>query len=154
MIQRIQTIYLLLTAVAIFLMFLFPFAEMLTSNGQFLVLKFNGIYSAEALHAEIALNIWPLAILISVTFLIAIVTIFLFKNRIRQMRFAIFNLLLLVGLGFLTWYYLNQFSGVAEGRMNIKFTITMPAIAVILTYLAFKGIQKDEKLIQSVNRIR
>ena len=66
----------------------------------------------------------------------------------------IFNMLLLIGLGLLSWFYLTNFAKMADGPIHYKFTIIFPAIAIILTFLAYKAIKKDEKLVRSVDRIR
>ena len=70
------------------------------------------------------------------------------------MRLSIFNILLMIGLGFISWFYLTSFSKIVSNSIHYKLTIILPAIAIILTYLALKAIKKDDKLVKSVDRIR
>jgi hypothetical protein len=76
---------------------------------------------------------------------------FLYKKRILQMRFNIFNSILLVALqGFIVYYIISYISN------GFIFTIqsVFPAISLILSILAIRNILKDEFLIKSLNRIR
>ena len=154
MIQRIQTVYLLFSIIAISLMLIFPLAEGFSTEGHLFVFNFNGLDSINAISENININTIPLIILIISIILLSIITIFSFKNRLKQLRFVIFTILLIIGLGFLNWYYLNQFSKLGTENLSVKFPVILPAISAILSYLALKAIRKDEKLVKSADRIR
>jgi len=71
------------------------------------------------------------------------------------MRFCIINIILLAGLIGLYCYHLLFYMKTVQGvdfKIGISFII--PVIAIILTYLAFRGIRKDEYLVRLADRIR
>jgi len=154
MLQRIQTIYLLLASVIIFLVFLFPIAHLVTSDGQIYYMLYRGIDAYEIPVNAGSLSAYPLAILFTIILVISFISIFFYKNRIRQIRFCVYNILLMFGSGFLTWYYINNFAKRLDCVVYYKLPVIFPLIAVVLTYLAFKRIKKDEELVRSADRIR
>jgi hypothetical protein len=86
--------------------------------------------------------------------LLLLVTLFSFKKRIRQIRFSIFSLLLMIGSLALIFFYRHQ--GIATLQVEAYFTLfaAFPIVSAILTYLGFRGVKKDEELIRSYDRIR
>jgi hypothetical protein len=90
-----------------------------------------------------------LAALTSFTALIPAISMFLYKKRILQMRFNIFNSILLVVLqGFIVYYFI-QGTGLMLSLQSV-----FPVISLILSVLAIRNILKDEIKIRSLNRIR
>lgn len=139
MIQRIQSIYLLLSSVFTSLLFMFPIASAeKTADGAFqdgvLDVNDNGV-------------LFGLAIAVAaLTFL----SIFLFKNRILQMNLGKLNMLLAVGLlGFAI--YLLTTAGVAWG---LGIGLFVPLLSLILVVMANRAIGQDEALVKSADRIR
>ena len=147
MIQRIQTLYILLSAVLIGLLFSLPFAE-IAHNNQFFVFDIRGIVRNDSLEQ----NGLPIAIFIGIILLIHIVALFLYKKRIRQIRFLVFAILLMLGL-FGMFYFFTYYSFKAAD-INFKISVVFPLIAIILDYLAIRSIGKDEALVRSIDRIR
>ncbi|MFC2138832.1 DUF4293 domain-containing protein, partial [Bacteroidota bacterium] len=154
MIQRIQSIYLFLASLVIFLIFLIPIAHMVTTDGQIYYMLYRGIDAYELPLNAGSVTAYPLAVLFSIILILLLISIFLYRNRIRQIRFCVYNILLMFGSGFLMWFYINQFSNKLECDVYYKLPIVFPLIAVVLTYLAFKRIKKDEELVRSADRIR
>ncbi len=136
MIQRIQTIWLLLAAAASFASLKLSFYsgkkdavlfEQLTgSTGGFLLL---------VLSVAVAL--------------LAVVGIFLFKNRKLQMRLSLAGLVLQLVVLFL---YFQKAAVFTEG--NYTLTSVFSFIVPVFFILAVLGIRKDEKLIKSMDRLR
>lgn len=154
MIQRIQTIYLLVAFISMLLIFLFPFAHIMTIDGELLLFKYRGIDATEIPPGIMNPNAWFLSVLCGLILVISFVSMLMYKNRTKQIRLSMFNMLLMIGLGFLVWFYLSNFATAVNGTIYYKFPIILPAIAIILTFLAYKAIKKDEKLVRSVDRIR
>ena len=131
MIQRIQTIYLLIATIAFALLsFKIPFWSL---NDEF-------IY---------AQNDNKLYLLLITLFVFSLIGIFLFKKRIVQMKLLRLSILIefvvLVRL-FLTYKELNT-------PLDAKvFFLLMSAFVALL--LAYRGVKKDENLVRSVDRIR
>jgi hypothetical protein len=61
-------------------------------------------------------------------------------------------MVLLLGLFGLFFYY--TYVGISGAKVAFKIPVVFPIVAVILDYLAIRGIGKDEALIRSLNRIR
>ncbi|PID69417.1 MAG: hypothetical protein CSA39_00510 [Flavobacteriales bacterium] len=144
MIQRIQSIYLLLSAVC--------------SLGltQFLVLwghQSDGVIYVFSLFKseELYLKIIPYLFIFSGA--LSLITIFLFKNRRRQISLNRLNIIinfLLIGL---VLYYLLTLSG--ENIISEKgIGVVLPLVSVALLALANKAIKKDDDLVKSVDRLR
>ena len=138
MFQRIQTISLLLATTCAFLTLRFPFYSG-TKN-------VNGIVESETLDAGSHLFLLIVSVAVG---LIALITIFLYKNRKLQFRLCMAGLLL--SLGCLALYY-SQAKSLENGVLAFWsiFAFAMP----IFYFLAARGIYKDEKLVKSVDRLR
>jgi hypothetical protein len=147
MIQRIQTIYLLISAALVGLLYVLPFAE-IARNDAVYIFNLKGILLEGAV-IETGIAILVLAGLILVLQVYAILN---YKKRIKQIRlikFSIFGMLCLFGLFFFIAYY--SFSG---AQISFNISHVFPVIAIIINYLAIRAIGKDEALIRSIDRIR
>lgn len=84
MIQRIQSIYLLVVSILLATMFFYPLAELLSSDGKLFTYNYNGL-TLESEDTLYLLTIPPV-ILLGITLGISFISIFLYKKRILQMR--------------------------------------------------------------------
>jgi Domain of unknown function (DUF4293) len=147
MIQRIQTIYLFISAILIGLLFLFPFAE-IAKDGAVYLFNFKGIFLDGALKS----NSIFISVLIGLIVALHGLAIFNYKNRRQQIRVILFAILLIMCLcGFFSFYTFGSFSG---AQINLNISTAFPLVAIILDYLAIRAIGKDEALIRSIDRIR
>lgn len=88
MIQRIQSIYLLLASLALFALFLFPLAHNIYVDGKPLTIMVTGVYqdvNGQNTQTQFFLGI---TIATAVIALVPLVIIFLYKNRKRQVTFS------------------------------------------------------------------
>lgn len=154
MIQRIQTVYLFLASVLMFSMFLSPLAEMADPQDQYYYFDLTGIYEGTGDTAMRIESVFPLRFLVIVTAVLSLFTIFFYKRRILQIRMCIFNLLLLIGFYALFFFYFFHTKTNYDVVADIKVTVIFPVIAVILVFLATRGIRKDEMKVRSYDRIR
>jgi hypothetical protein len=154
MIQRKQTIHLLLAAIVTAILFFIPYAHFASGAGEIYFLGFEGFIEVDQVDTLIY-RTYPLSFLIGITVMLSLVDIFFFKRRVLQMRIAVFNMLLLIGLSLLMAYYI-EFPGDEVEHVDKSYTvaIVLPIISAIFTFLAFKGIRKDELLVKSYDRIR
>ncbi len=139
MIQRIQSIYLfIVTALGITQCF-YPFA---TVKGMALWLENCYIYAGLAVIAP----------------LVSLVSIFLFKKRILQMRFNSFNIILMIFqiISMIAYFFYSKSNTIVEEMLptHILLPFAIPFINIILTYLAIRAIGKDEALVRSLDRLR
>lgn len=135
MIQRIQTIWLLLAAVASF---------------ATLKLSFYSGNKDNNLFEELTGSSHFLLLILSVAVgLLALITIFLFKNRKLQIRL---NLLGIVLQLVVLVIYFQQIKTYVQG--NFTLTSALSFVIPIFFILSWLGIRKDEKLIKSMDRLR
>ncbi len=154
MIQRIQTVYLAIAAFLMILIYSNPIAQIIVNDNLFLTQWHHQIIAVSN-ELFTPLSTWPVTALLSAIILIEFVAIFLFKNRLLQMRLCIFNMLLLIGLtGLIFFFTKSTLSGLDGKKSVLLWPFLCPIIAIILNFLAFKAIQKDEKLVRSYDRIR
>ncbi len=156
MIQRIQTLYLLLATALMSLTLFLPLATIWQGNEE-LVIKAFGV--SGALGFEAALPLY-LGIVLAAATLLPLVTIFLFKKRLAQIRLCVSEIVLLLGsVAFVALYCYRVCSLLGEaieGDLNftLGFASLMPVVSIILVVLAMRGVAKDEALVRSLDRIR
>lgn len=153
MIQRVQTIYLLLAAIFSALSLFLPqigFAdengiEVATATGLGInstLSELAGRHPAAPLSATVLATIVPL------------IAIFLFKKRKRQMSFCTFavelNILALI------LYAINAYNICETGSLSptLKVGIVCPILAIIAALMARRGIKRDDDMVRSEYRIR
>ena len=154
MIQRIQTVFLFLTIIALAAFNMFPYWQTIAEQGaESILLMSYGFISADKVGALPELSLYVLVAGISaLAMIIVIVEIFQFKNRILQLKLAIANSLLMsVNLVVMT-YLIITLQKEYHGSFGIG--IFIYALAMILNILARRFIQKDENLVRSVDRLR
>lgn len=136
MIQRIQTVYLIL--VALFGAAL-PFWLSLWSDDEG-----NEIFAQNEVMISVAFY---------ATAALALIAIMLFKNRKNQFVLNRLNMILnLFLLGFFVYRSLN-----ISGESNISekgIGMLIPIISIVFLTLANRAIKKDEDLVKSVDRLR
>lgn len=151
MIQRIQSIWLLLASITILCLLFVPVLTDKSSGGTY-ILYGSGIKFWDGDVIDQSANT-PLFISTILAGLISLVNIFNFRNRTLQKRIASLNILLILGLSFwLSQLGKNLPGGLEKSEINLG--LFLPLIAIIFTLLAIRGIKKDEKLIRSADRLR
>ena len=136
MIQRIQTVYMLLSAL---LTGVLPFWAYLWTDGAG-----EAVYARQELLVSAALY---------ASALLAVISILSFKNRKQQFVLNRFNILLnLFLLGFFVYRALNLSGGTSVSEKGIGMLI--PVFSIVLLVLANKAIKRDEDLVKSVDRLR
>ena len=135
MIQRIQTVYLIIVAL---LSGLLPFWFPLWKEGD------KEVYAIETL--------WVAAVFM-VAAVFALITIFLYRNRKNQFVLNRLNLILnLFLLGFFVYRSLSISGEAAASEKGIGMLI--PIFSIVFLVLANKAIKRDEDLVKSVDRLR
>lgn len=150
MIQRIQSIYLFLVAVCSLLTLVFSFSSYNVGES---ILVFDAFGFELAGKQQGFMPLYP--ILISST-LFALVSLFLFKARKRQLMINKINYLLILLVIILMFIDLNTFKALIDSETVVSYGVGMflPIAALVFNFLANRGIKSDEKLIQSLDRLR
>jgi magnesium-transporting ATPase (P-type) len=155
MIQRIQSIWLLLAAITLVLMFFLPIVtrEVNGSESQIYTYGLKSSFAGKIGSAHKTELFIPLLITnIAVAFL-CFINIFNFRKRSLQKRFAILSIAFIGGFAFWCSIYAKQIPGGLEGA-SFGIGAYLPAVAILFVVLAIFGINKDEKLIRSAERLR
>lgn len=188
MLQRIQSFYLVLAVVGIVLMFQFPIARytMPLFGGGESVTSELGLLPQSSQYREGSSDItdityigqdiaalkggWVLSVMAALIGLTALVSIFLYKNRVRQMRVVACAALLNVVYLFLLFFWAINGIGGNGGYLGTlqelhlteqPISVDMwnvgtlaPIVTVILLYLAQRAIKKDELKVRAADRLR
>jgi CDP-diglyceride synthetase len=154
MIQRIQTLYLLIADLLIAILFFVPFAELYGNGGKIFIFYLTGIISEGADKAEVIQRSWPLFLLTCMVLGFLNLVIFQYKKRERQIKLAWVTVILLLGLMTSVYFSVWKCQNLFGGNYSMKIFFTFPLIAAIFVYLAIRSIAKDERLVKSINRIR
>lgn len=149
MIQRKQTIYLLLALAALIVCLCLPIGEVrLKSMGASPVWYNIGVYTGESFLAK-PLPFVDLVVVGALTF----IDIFLYKRRLMQARICVAGIILsLAWYGYYAFCAFGEFA--AMGNFHFGFAACLPLVAIIFLLMARQGIKADENLIRSMDRIR
>lgn len=155
MIQRIQSVYLLLTTIVSGLFLNGSFLKFSTAEGSDIVMKFNGIYqTAGEKGIELIARTIPLTVISVLIPVISLLTIFLYKNRKLQIKSALTLIILEVLLiGAVAYYGLTFIQNNNVSPVPVIKTF-IPIVTIILSTLACRGIKKDEDVVKSYDRLR
>ena len=147
MIQRIQTAFILVSALLIASLYTLKFAD-LSVNGELYTFVAKGILDGD----KVVFDGLPILLFIGIITVLHFVAIFMYKKRIRQIRILSFSILLLLGLFGMFFYF--TYMGFEGAKVTFSVPLVFPLIAAILDFLAIRAIGKDEALIRSIDRIR
>jgi uncharacterized membrane protein YcgQ (UPF0703/DUF1980 family) len=146
MIQRIQSLYLLLAAAAGAATWFFEIWKATLSDN---VVSYFNVQSS-----------YLVFVLYMVIVMLALVCIFLFKKRKVQFRLTVLNIFLSVAAIVLQYFKVLDFANALQtGGKTITSSSYLPAaflpvLILVFLFLAARGIYKDERLIKSLDRLR
>ena len=156
MIQRIQTIFLILVVILGISMFFAPLASFVSDLHYLKLYVFNLENMVPGSEIRFGFTtILPLLLFNLAVTLISAYTIFSYKNRVLQIKLVRFCMLLImfmiVGIFFL---YPNLIEKQVEGSTEFGISAYIPLLSLLFLYLANRYIMKDEKLVRSIDRLR
>jgi len=150
MIQRIQSLYLLLAGI---IQIIFATGTYFTYKLQDDLYSVTGSGTFNSAGDKTSGDMKTLILGIGIAIL-ALMSIFLFKNRKQQMKLSrIGGLLTIAEIVFIVISYFNT-KDIAEGGFKFGYVIFILPASTLLFFLAAKSIKKDDELIKSVDRIR
>ena len=155
MIQRIQSVFLLLLAISMLCVLFLPiWAKTDPQTNQTVTLTATQLTSTNP--AQPAIGTYAIAALAAISALVALAEIFQYKKRLTQLMLGSLNLLLISATIGASFYYSSQ----GEQMVNVKMPGTfeagfyLPTLALLLNLLANRFIRRDEKLVRSMDRLR
>jgi len=155
MLQRIQSVYLLLTSLVLFSLFLFPLVHNVYVNGVPSTIKVTGIFQ-EANGAQAHTQTFvALTAATAVVAILPLILIFLYNNRKRQMALCYGYIVVIIAYSFWLAQTVKSFTGGADlTTNNFGIGALLSSVSIVLVLAAAKGIQRDEKLVKSADRLR
>jgi len=146
MIQRIQTLFLLLASGSAFGLFALPFAqtnETVSTSDLFS----DGLYTIQD-------NIGLLSIFAAAG-LLSFIAIFMFKKRKNQLLLSRIAIVAnIIGLVLAVLLFMQDQETLGNVTPDDGMGLYLPIVFLLFGFLAQRFIQKDEKLVQSMDRLR
>lgn len=146
MIQRIQSLYLLLAAGTFGSLFGLPFVTIETEMDGYLA---NQSFEIQD---HIVLTVLTLA-----GALLAFLAIFLFRKRRLQILFSYLALITgLLAIPVSAWFLLTNDlpDQNSIAALSVSLGLYVPVVIAVLIFLAIRHIKKDDKIVRSMDRLR
>lgn len=152
MIQRIQSVYLLIVTGLLIAAMCLPMGLFIAADGVTeYVFKPLGVNLSDGAFQ----STWGLFGILFLSAVIAFCTIFLFRNRMLQVRMTIFNSILLIGYYAAFFVFMFMLKDDLEVlTFQFGLALCLPAISIILNYLSFRAIYRDEIMVKAADRLR
>lgn len=153
MIQRVQSVYLLLSSLAIYALFIFPFVNTLDGiNSR--IIKVTGVYEQINNQTVQTEPFLLLTIATAILGILPIILIFQYKNRKRQATLIYSLVVILIAYSFWISQTVKSFANTTLEISNYNIGAGLSSVAVLFLILAGKAVMRDEKLVKSVDRLR
>jgi hypothetical protein len=140
MIQRQQSLWLLLSALCALFSYYFSFYVGTT-------IDIHNIPVPDELYAA---RTFPLLLLTGASLILALITIFLYKDRKLQFRLAIGGAIL--SLLIIVIYFMGTRKFIKPSSLSLSSLLVFGMLAGYI--MAARGIRKDEKLVKSLDKLR
>lgn len=159
MIQRIQTVYLLLAAVLGTLLCFFPPVQLISPEGAevFHQYEFTFAHVVDITDPKAPVNVMNIISLSIITVfipLLALIDIFLYKKRILQARLNVITVVVCLGYYAIlaTYVWFAEMNLHADWYLNVWAAI--PLLCLVLVLMATRRILRDEAMVRAADRIR
>lgn len=149
MIQRIQSVYLLVVAILSVIVISSSLGSFIGADNS--ITEFTNL-SLVAQDGTEDYRPWALFAIQMISAIISLVTIFLYKKRMLQIRLTLFNIILTIGyyVAFVTFIFMLK----GDATFVPSWIVCLPFIAIVLDWLAIRAIGKDEMLVKAYERLR
>jgi hypothetical protein len=158
MIQRIQSVFLILVFILGITLFVLPILGFTSYESSYIMNAYHTFDVADA-NNIVSKNI-GIGAMQGFIALLALFTVFLYKKRQLQIKLCKLNLLLVtIQIAALVLYIDVAKEGISPASPNdvlisIKAGVFIPLLSFVLLYLATRFIKKDEDLVRSADRLR
>lgn len=156
MIQRIQTVFLLVAFIASILMFFYPIASY---YGELNIISFylhqlkDSVPDSQPLYNEyFLLPLLLVNLLIGAASVYAVLSFRTLDRQLKVIKFGIFATILMIAALF--FFYADHISKTVQAPAQYEFGVFLPLISLVFLLLASRSVQRDIKLIRSVDRLR
>ncbi len=159
MLQRVQSIFLLLICLSMVALFFVPiWAKVDPLTGQSYTIYAWHLKAINPIENQTDLVVKPyifIGVLAVAIMLVAFYALLRYDNRLRQLQLCALNSLLMAGMMGLVVYLVTKNApvlGQVPGRYKIGFIIGM--VALISNLIANQFIKRDEQMVRDTERIR
>lgn len=156
MIQRIQSIYLLVAAIIPIILLFIPIGTLVNEIGYYTYTPF----SVKVINTDdvIITSVYN-ALLLILSTLVSLTTILFYKKRKLQVRMINVNMIIILGALFSMFYIypkmvFSKYQILADSELNFNSVILITLFTAVGLYLAKRAILKDEALVKSTERLR
>ena len=154
MIQRIQTIWLLISVISSGFLMKGGIVNFMDKAGQKYFTGFSGIYKLSDSGSDLITSSVPLAAIIIIIPVLSFISILLFKSRPIQKVFTLILITFSLCLIILVTYYSNIIMKNYDTELVPGIKMVIPLIILIAAILSYRGISKDDRLVKSYDRLR
>ena len=149
MIRRIQSVYLLIVAILSVIVMSNPIGSFIAADNS--IVEFTNLSLIDQSGVE-DYKPWALFAILMISAIISLITIFLYRKRMLQIRLTLFNIILAIG------YYVTLVTFVfmlkGESTFVPSWMVCLPFVGIVLDWLAIRAIGKDEMLVKAYERLR
>ena len=165
MIQRIQTLWLAFVIIVAGASFFFPIVDFAFDFKSMPTVQHYGLFPQESTpDSQQFIQItpaWSLVFMQIGVSIIALISIFLYKNRQVQLKFVASGLLLVtIYIAFLFFVKIDGLEKAIQQEYSMpqiiynKISISFPVLQLLLFIIAQRAIRKDDRLVRSSDRLR
>ena len=161
MIHRIQSLLLLLAAIVAIVLIFIPVGHIVDIATSQVLYEYDA-FAVKSVVGE-AVGVYStayIAILWAVSAILSLVTIFMYKNRLRQVSINGINMLvILAAMAMMLWVYPNLLfpkQQLVTERAIVDFNkwILLSIIPAVSLFFANRAIKKDERMVRAADRLR
>ena len=155
MIQRIQTIYLLISLIAWSILFFIPTVGIVNGSGGEWWIFPKGVMEAAIL--KTVMETVPMLVYFALVEILILISILTYGKRERQLRITLLNMILqILSYGLIALYLMQARNSlnIQSGTLRVTVYAVIPLLAAICSFLAYRGIRKDIGLLKSLDRLR
>ncbi len=155
MIQRVQSVYLLISSILILLFLLMPVGY-INIDEILLEIKTWGITSTDGSEVVNGINTLGISVVIVsfIALIICLFSTFSYKKRLLQIKLGKLNILIHSAIVFLAFFYVEEIKNSYSGDFSWGSPIIFPLVSMVLLLLANRAIRRDENLVRSADRLR
>ncbi len=150
MIQRIQSLYLLLAAVCPALTFVLPFAKVQAGDAAAFLYSCH----AEGLPQSFRYIAWDTAAAAVFAVVLALWALFSYTKRKRQVRLARACLTADVLWLYCAGVHVAQYVCESKADFLPHIGAVLPVLSIVFCVLAWRAVKRDEELVRAADRIR
>lgn len=156
MIQRIQSVYLLIATIVTIVLLFIPIGTIYTAEAQYTFTCFN----VHLPDGSVVMSTLYIALVLILSAGITVYSIFKFKDRMKQSRLVSLNMLVfLIGIMMMIWLfpdYLFEKKGIMkeDDIFQFNYWIMIFVLPPVGMFLANRAIRNDEKKVRAADRLR